>query len=495
MRRLTPRWTIRLRLTALYSGLFLLAGAVLLAIVYVLVSHASASSTQVVKVPGDALIITRIGSDDNVKPFPLPDPAAGPLTAIVSGGAVLGKAAIGTPSSSSVARAGGTVKGSVVAGAAPKGGFTLQSYVPFANARAKLEQAVSNERDSERSRLLAWSGIALAVMSVLSGALGWLMAGRALDPVRTMTGRARRISEQNLHERLAPDGPDDELKELGDTFDGVLDRLQGAFEAQRRFVANASHELRTPVTLARATAEVALADPDADPASLRAACETVVIASEQQERLIEGLLTLARSGHGIEQREPVDLRAVALASVDAVEPAARDRCLRIEQQLGDARTSGDSRLVERLVANLLDNAVRHNVAGGWIAVRTRLAGGRPVLEVASSGEAVDEEDVAGLLEPFRRGAAGRTARGDGHGLGLSIVAAIADAHGAELSVKALPGGGLEVAVSFAAVEDCAPALPPTPQSAASAPAAPSHRPSRGPRRPLRLRRSATSRSG
>jgi signal transduction histidine kinase len=468
-RRLTPRWTIRLRLTVLYSGVFLLAGAVLLAIVYVLVSHQAVSETQVVKVPGDALIITKAGvGSGSAATLPLPPPPVAGVAGIVVSGTA------GKP-----------------AAAPSKAAVQGPRYFQFGNARSKLEQAVGAERARERSRLLLWSGIALALMSVISAVLGWLMAGRALAPMRTMTARARRISEQNLHERLALAGPADELKELADTFDGVLNRLEGAFDAQRRFVANASHELRTPVTLARATAEVALADPGADVESLRQACEAAVVTAEQQERLIEGLLTLARSGHGLAESERIDLRADALAAIDAVAPAVNTRGLQLESRLDPACVDGDPRLIERLVANLLDNAARHNVDGGWISVRTGLGadGCSPVLIVANSGVPIDAVEAGRLPEPFRRGGAGRGERADGHGLGLSIVAAIAEAHSAALTVSPLPNGGLEVSVAFKAPRAA------TPAPSGTAPSAPTRTPSTGPRLPSRLRRSATSRSG
>jgi signal transduction histidine kinase len=340
-----------------------------------------------------------------------------------------------------------------------KGIVRSQRYVPFANAKAKLDAAVNSERANERERLLLWSGLALGLMAVVSAVLGWLMAGRALAPVRTMTARARKITEENLHERLALAGSDDELKELADTFDGVLDRLQGAFEAQRRFVANASHELRTPLTLGRTTIEVALADPNADASSLRRACEAVLAAGEQQERLISGLLTLARSNRGLELAEPLDLRDTVDAALEGLESSAAPvaRGLRIESDLTPAPLDGDPRLIERLVANLLDNAVRHNVEDGWLSVATSTEDdGRATLTVANGGAPIAPEDVPRLLEPFRRGGVDRTTRADGYGLGLSIVAAIADAHGAGLHATPLPDGGLEVVVSFPAAHDPAP---------------------------------------
>jgi signal transduction histidine kinase len=284
------------------------------------------------------------------------------------------------------------------------------------------------------------------ITAVASIGLGWLVAGRVLRPLRTMTHRARLISERNLHERLALDGPDGELRELGDTFDGLLGRLERAFDAQRRFVANASHELRTPLTVERAMLEVALADPDADAASLRRVCERVIASGEEQERLIEALLMLARSDRGLEQRESLDLAQLAGNLIAAGADARR-----IEASLAPAPLRGDRRLIERLVGNLLENATAHNVPEGWIRVETGERNGRARLRVANSGAPIAADQAVGLLEPFRRLAADRTSRRDGHGLGLSIVAAIAEAHGAVVAVQAPPEGGLDVAVEFPAV--------------------------------------------
>jgi signal transduction histidine kinase len=257
----------------------------------------------------------------------------------------------------------------------------------------------------------------------------------------------RQISEHNLHERLALGGRDDELKELGETFDELLGRLESAFESQRRFVANASHELRTPVTVERALVEVALADPNATVESLRETCGRVLVAGEQQERTIEALLTLARSQRGLRAHEPVDLAAV---SADAL-AAAQDSGLHVEGRFEPSAVSGDPGLVERLVVNLVDNAVHHNVPGGWVKVSTGvLADGRATFAVENSGPAVPAEETAQLLEPFRRLNGQRTNHGGGVGLGLSIVDAIATAHGAELKVAARPDGGLAVLVAFPA---------------------------------------------
>jgi signal transduction histidine kinase len=310
------------------------------------------------------------------------------------------------------------------------------------------QTALSHQRAAQLGALLTTSGIALGIMAFVSIGLGWLMAGRALRPVRTMSARARGISERNLHERLALDGPNDELKELGDTFDGLLGRLETAFESQRRFAANASHELRTPITLERTLVEVALADPHASIDSLRETCERVLAASEQQERLIESLLTLARSQRGLDRREDLDLGAITGEIVQGLSSNGA----RLEFELGDARTTGDPALVERLVANLVDNALHYNQSHGWVRAWTGLRDGRPTLRVVNTGPVIRAEQAAGLAEPFRRLNGDRTGHKDGLGLGLSIVGAIASAHGADLHLTPRAGGGLEVEVRFWAVQ-------------------------------------------
>jgi signal transduction histidine kinase len=332
------------------------------------------------------------------------------------------------------------------------GGGPLPTPVVPSMVRARAE----TQHDEALRELLTMSGIALAVMSVISVVLGWLMAGRALRPVRTMVARTRRISERNLHERLAVRGPDDEVKELGDTLDGLLTRLQIAFDSQRRFVASASHELRTPLTLQRAMIEVALADPDADAASLREVCGRVLRAGEAQERLIEALLTLATSERGLDRREPVDL-ALVTADVLRLPRPDEDDPPHLESDLGPGWVTGDPRLVERLAANLVDNAARHNRPGGWVRVATGADGGWPVLRVTNSGPVVPPDRVGSLFRPFER-LAGRTGDGHGHGLGLSIVAAIAAAHGARIAAAARTDGGLDVTVTFPRPGAAAPAV-------------------------------------
>jgi signal transduction histidine kinase len=313
-------------------------------------------------------------------------------------------------------------------------------------------------------RLLILSGAALATMVAVSIVLGWLMAGRVLRPLRTMTATTRQISEKNLHQRLAVAGPGDELKDMADTIDALLARLDAAFDtqkdaldAQRRFVANASHELRGPLTLERAAIEVALADPEASAQSLRSTFERVLAVTKQQERLLEALLILARGQAGLDQREPFDLAAVTDEVLLARHGQVRRRKLRVDAALDPTLALGDPRLAERLVSNLVDNAIRHNLPGGWVQIHTSSRAGRAELSVANSGPAVPPFEIDRLLRPFQRLGADRTGHREGHGLGLSIVAAIAAAHHADLRVRARADGGLEVVVHFPQPDGAAPA--------------------------------------
>jgi signal transduction histidine kinase len=400
-----PRRTIRLRLTLVYGGLFLLSGAVLLLITYVLVAN------RLPNVTGARVLMTA--------------PSSQPVQ---------------IPSGEGVYYAGNGTCGTA-------GSPATLPPTP-GQERQQFGQCLAQQRKDELNQLLAESGIALAIMTVASVGLGWLVAGRVLRPLRTITGAARTISASSLHSRLAMPGPDDELKELGDTFDGLLARLEASFSAQRQFVANASHELRTPLARQRTLVEVALADPEPTVATLRAACERVLAAGEQQERLIEALLTLARSQRGLDRREPVDLSPVVSEVLSARQPAAKCRQLDLTAALEPALVLGDPRLVERLVANLADNAIAHNSPGGWVQVGTGIRAGRAVLAIANSGPVIPGPDVGRLFEPFERLGNGRAASRDGLGLGLSIVGAIAVAHAARVRAAALPGGGLEIEVDF-----------------------------------------------
>ena len=302
--------------------------------------------------------------------------------------------------------------------------------------------------DTTLPKLRNYYVIALAAMTGLSVLLGWGMAGRVLRPLQRITATAKRVSQDNLDERIGLDGPRDELKELADTFDGMLGRLSAAFASQRRFVANASHELRTPLTVIRTELDVTLADPDATTTDLRAMGETVRDATLDTERLIQALLTLARSEGGVTRRDPVDLADCARSAVAQTGADALVRDLAVRPVLDPAPVRGDRRLLERLVANLVENAVRHNVDGGTVEIRTASAAGRSTVQVHNDGPVVPPEAVPSLLEPFQR--LDRGARGDGVGLGLSIVRSVAEAHGGSVELRARPAGGLVVRVSLPA---------------------------------------------
>jgi signal transduction histidine kinase len=307
---------------------------------------------------------------------------------------------------------------------------------------------IANEITLDSSEFLVGSSIVLLAMIGASVLFGWFVAGRVLRPLRIMTTTTRRISERNLHERLALAGPDDELKDLGDTIDGLLARLEAAFDSQRRFVANASHELRTPLMLSQTLLQVALADPDITLDSLRAACREAIDAGKEQAQLIDTLLTLARSQSGLDHREAVDLTSVVSDALSAHEPIAAARGLYIIAALDHAEVSGDARLIGRLVSNLIENAIRYNAAGGRVELKLAANAVAATLTVSNTGPHVPPNQIDRLLEPFQRAAPDRTASPNGLGLGLSIVAEIAEAHGASLDVRPRPGGGLTIAVTF-----------------------------------------------
>ncbi len=304
------------------------------------------------------------------------------------------------------------------------------------------------QRAADSHELLVDSGIALAIVAMLALLAGWLIAGRMLRPIRTITRRAQRISSANLKERLAFAGPQDELKELGDTLDGLFGRLDGAFEARRQFVANASHELRAPLTRQRALIQVALADPQASLSSLRQAHERVLVSERHLEQMIDGLLALTRGLAGLERREHLDLAALTSEAGLARESQLASLHIELHASLATAPTAGDPRLIERLIANLLDNAIRHNVTGGHVEVGTGTRDAHAFIAIANTGPAVPPEEIGGLFQPFQRLRGNRTQHDNGHGLGLSIVQAIADAHGATLTAHDRPEGGLAIEVAF-----------------------------------------------
>jgi signal transduction histidine kinase len=383
-----PRRTARTRLSLLYAGMFLLTGTCALTLVYLLVARSSTISLHAVA--------TRVSN-------------------------------------------GGTVRHVLVVPAppVPPGGIP--------------ETLVSRQHSADLRGLLEVSILGLAVTTLLSALFGWLAAGRVLRPLRTITTTARTISAGNLHERLALAGPNDEFKQLGDTLDDLLGRLEASFEAQRRFVANASHELRTPLTLERTLLQVALADPNATAGTLRATCQELLASGRDHERLLEGLLTLASSERGLERRELVDLSRTTEHVLRTTRPEAERLAVQIESALAPAALRGDRALIERLVANLTDNAVRYNRSGGQVALQTTTHEGRALLTVTNTGPVIAPGEVDRLFEPFQRLGAERTARGEGgHGLGLSIARAIATAHDATITAVPQPEGGLVVTVSFPA---------------------------------------------
>jgi signal transduction histidine kinase len=410
---LPPR-TVRLRLTLLYGGLFLVSGAALLAITYALVVHNTSG-----------FIFTQ-GNGQSAR------------SAVVSSGPRGGA---------------GESKPRLQSSGRPPGGSKRLTPTQLRRQADRLANEGERQHASVLHELLVQSGIALGLMSVISIALGWLVAGRVLRPLRTITTAARQISATNLHERLELKGPEDELKELGDTFDGLLARLEAAFYSQRQFVANASHELRTPLARQRALVQVAIADPNATVNTLRAAHTRVLAAGAEQERLIEALLTLTRAQRGLEQCEPVDLARLASSIVRARRSEAESRGLEIHAALSTAPTAGDPRLVGSLLANLVDNALRYNVPGGQVDVTTAVHGGRSLLSISNTGAVVPAGAVERLFQPFQRLGSDRTRhRDEGSGLGLSIVKAIADAHHATVIARPHPEGGLHVDVSFPAPE-------------------------------------------
>ncbi|MFJ4780835.1 sensor histidine kinase [Streptomyces sp. NPDC088762] len=399
--------TERARLTGLYGTLLLLAGGGLVALVYVLV--------------GQGLYTSVSGAVSTVSPalrrgeVPPPDPGRSPEPART-----------------------------VAPGEQPPGP-DLKDLKAYGFTHT-LSDAVT---EAMQRRLLTVSLVALAVFAVLSIWLAWWMAGRVLRPLAVITATARRLSGENLHERIALDAPPGELKELADTFDAMLGRMEHLVSAQRRFAANAAHELRTPLAVQRAAAEIGLAG-DPPPERVARIRAKLIGVADSSEHLIESLLLLAVSEEGPQSGRPaerVDVAALAAAELEA----CPHQGLTVERTLAPLTVTGDRTLLGHLVRNLLGNAVRHNRAGGRLGVATTADG---ELVVSNTGPLIDPVDVPMLLEPFRRRAERQHTAGEGAGLGLSIVASIARAHGAELVARAnpAPDGGLTVSVRFRPAE-------------------------------------------
>ena len=306
------------------------------------------------------------------------------------------------------------------------------------------QQGAQGQRDLTLSHLLQYSLITLAVVIALAAVLGWIASGRALRPVHQITAAAREASERNLSARVALTGPRDELRELAETFDEMLSRLQASFEGQQRFIANASHELRTPLAVMRATTDVVLSNPHSTTGELRAMGEDIRAEVNQAERLISALLLLARNERGLTVREEVDVATVA---EDVLDTVVLDG-LQLEKQLEATGISGDPVLVERLVANLIDNAARYNIIGGSIWISTRCVAEGSQVTVANTGPVISPADIGRIFQPFQR-LSSRTSR-EGSGLGLAIVGSIAAIHGGTVAALPRTGGGLSVTVTFPA---------------------------------------------
>jgi signal transduction histidine kinase len=391
------RWwrsTIRVRLTLLYAGAFFLAGAALVAFMYFYLGQAL-----------DRQLTARIGITEHL-PERIPT----------------------------------------------EPGSSQRLHEVQEELRAQFEQ----DRDDTLNAMLIASLIALGVVGVIAGGFGWLLAGRALHPLQQITATARRVADRSLHERIALDGPHDEIKDLADTFDAMLERLDRAFDSQRRFVANASHELRTPLTINRTLLEVALDNPHADE-SLRQLGANLLAVNRRHERLIDGLLTLASSEQRLAEHTPVDLADIARHVTTESQTAAQDAGVEIRTTLSSAPVTGDPVLLERLAQNLIDNAIRYNQPeNGWVTVTTGTAEGRAVLTVENPGPTLPY-DVPSLFEPFRRlPTTERRATPSGNqgaGLGLSIVRSVTHAHGGDVHATPRPDGGLTILVRIPAAPD------------------------------------------
>jgi signal transduction histidine kinase len=301
-------------------------------------------------------------------------------------------------------------------------------------------------------QLLVGSAVALAVLVPVALVAGWLVAGRFLRPLRAITTTARAISAGNLGQRLNLGLPADELTELGYTLDSLFARLEASFDAQRHFVANASHELRTPLAGLRTLLEVALADPDADAGTLRSACREALALGGHQERLVQALLALATSERGVTRWDTLDLAEAVAAVLASRRDQAAEGGIELAPHLSPAMVAGDPKLIESLIANLVDNAIRHNHPGGHVEIATQARGQQVILTVTNSGPVIPGPQIQRLFQPFQKLAPDRNGRRDGYGLGLAIVSAVTQAHGAALTASARPEGGLSLTVQFA----CAP---------------------------------------
>lgn len=325
----------------------------------------------------------------------------------------------------------------------------IQSTIPAHSSAPATVTGTGDGIGIGPHQLLVGSAVALAILIPIALAAGWFIAGRFLGPLRAITATATAISAGNLHQRLNLGEPADELTELGYILDDLFARLQASFDAQRHFVANASHELRTPLAGLRTLLEVALADPDADAAALRSACQEALALGGHQERLVQALLALATSERGLTRRDTLDLAQVAIGVLASRRDQATQRGIVLSEHLAPAATAGDPRLIESLITNLIDNAIRHNHPDGHVEITTQTSGTQATLTVTNSGPVIPDNQIQRLFQPFQKLAPDRHSRRDGYGLGLAIVNAVAQAHHATLTTSARPEGGLAITVRFA----------------------------------------------
>ncbi len=443
-----PRRTARLRFTAVYAGLFVASGAALIAVTYVLFLQATHyTKPHLPNVPH---------APAAVQPLQLPQlPGALSLLAqdqrqLAQDQNQLARLPLGA--------AGGPVTYSVPQLTQDQQQLA-QDQKQLAAAVSQLAQAVHQvaqagsvqaaQRATDSHELLVNSGTALAIVALLALLAGWVVAGRMLRPIRTITATARRISATNLQERLALHRADEEFKRLADTLDDLFARLAAAFEAQRHFVANASHELRTPVTAERNLLQVALDDPHTSIRNWRSTARELLASNDEQKHLIEALLALASSESGLDHREPTDLATICQTVLARAHPDIDRLGLYIENDPRPALLDGDPILIERLIANLVDNAVSHNIAGGHVQISTDTTDGKAVLSVSNTGPVIPPEKIDRLFQPFQRLDPRRTHHKNGHGLGLAIVKAIAETHRATITAHPQPKGGLSLTVAFA----------------------------------------------
>lgn len=345
-------------------------------------------------------------------------------------------------------------------------------------ATVALVQQVTDGADVVLAELVRNSILVMVVLGALAVLLGWLVTDRVLRPLHRVTETAERLSESTLHERIALDGPQDDVKRLADTFDSMLDRLQRAFDAQRRFVNNASHELRTPIAITRTLIEVALEEPDASE-DLRVLGKALLSANARHERLIEGLLLLARSENEPPVLRPVDLAEVIRSALEQLQPTAERRKVAVTAELEPVVANGEAVLLERCAVNVVENAIKYNMRGGDVIVRLARERGDAVLTVENTGPVIPAYEVDGLFEPFRR-LQDRVGSAQGAGLGLSIVRAIATAHGGTARAAARPGGGLIVTLSIPSASPASRSSDRRPAGCPYTPSSPSP-PPRGPR--------------